>query len=175
MVLSTLFGCSGFFGAPLVSADVRPAREVRHGNLQIIENKRDGAAVRQRVIANLGRADELAPPARSPRSSPREPSSPTKCCSSQVLLTNALDGDAKAAVDCGRMKSRADAFGQIRERPGIGAVLDDLLTDREFECLHHDDAGQLTGRRPRADPRSLSFGSLGDQIAASLSPFPRAV
>jgi hypothetical protein len=89
-------------------------------------------------------------------------------------------------------------FVRIRERLGIGAVLADLLTDREFEfalmesegcfvipslervkklapCLHHDDAGRLTGRRPRADPRSLSFGSLGDQIAASLSPFPRAV
>src|SRR5271165_92405 len=30
------------------------------GYVQIVENKRDGAAVRQRVIANLGRADELA-------------------------------------------------------------------------------------------------------------------
>ena len=154
---------------------VRLEKSGQHGHLQIIENKRDGAAVRQRVIANLGRADDLAPPARSPRSSPREPSSPTKCCSSQLLLTNALDGDAKARCGLRRIESRADAFGRIRERPGIGAVLYDLLPDREFECLHHDDAGRLTGRRPRADPRSLSFGSLGDQIAASLSPFPRAV
>ena len=30
------------------------------GYVQIVENTRDGAAVRQRVIANLGRADELA-------------------------------------------------------------------------------------------------------------------
>jgi hypothetical protein len=28
--------------------------------MQIVENKRDGAAVRQTVIANLGRVDELA-------------------------------------------------------------------------------------------------------------------
>jgi hypothetical protein len=28
--------------------------------VQIVENKREGAAVRQTVIANLGRADELA-------------------------------------------------------------------------------------------------------------------
>ncbi len=28
--------------------------------VQIVENRRDGAAVRQTVIANLGRADELA-------------------------------------------------------------------------------------------------------------------
>jgi hypothetical protein len=32
----------------------------QRGYVQIVENKRDGAAVRQRVIANLGRADELA-------------------------------------------------------------------------------------------------------------------
>ena len=30
------------------------------GYVQIVENKREGAAVRQRVIANLGRADEQA-------------------------------------------------------------------------------------------------------------------
>ena len=32
----------------------------KRGYVQIVENTRDGAAVRQRVIANLGRADELA-------------------------------------------------------------------------------------------------------------------
>jgi hypothetical protein len=32
----------------------------QRGYVQIVENRRDGAAVRQRVIANLGRADELA-------------------------------------------------------------------------------------------------------------------
>jgi hypothetical protein len=30
------------------------------GYVQIVENKREGAAVRQTVIANLGRADDLA-------------------------------------------------------------------------------------------------------------------
>ena len=38
-----------------------PAQEVRQARLlQIVENTRDGAAVRERVIANLRRADELA-------------------------------------------------------------------------------------------------------------------
>ena len=32
----------------------------QRGYVQIVENRRDGAAVRQRVIANLGRAEELA-------------------------------------------------------------------------------------------------------------------
>ena len=99
MVLSTLFGCSDFFGAPLVSADVRPAREVRPTRPRA--DHREEARRRRRlprVIANLGRADELAPPARSPRSSSREPNSLTKYCSSQVLLINALDGDAEGAL-----------------------------------------------------------------------------
>ena len=38
----------------------RLKRSGRRGYVQIVENRRDGAAVRQRVIANLGRADELA-------------------------------------------------------------------------------------------------------------------
>ncbi|HTR13554.1 MAG TPA: hypothetical protein VMI72_09965 [Roseiarcus sp.] len=48
--------------------------------VQIVENERDGAGVRQRVIANLGRADELAASGRSPRFLARAPSSPTRCC-----------------------------------------------------------------------------------------------
>jgi hypothetical protein len=87
--------------------------------------KRDGAAVRQRVIANLGRADELAPPARSPRSSPREPSSPTKYCSSQVLLTNALEGDAEGGCRLRRIESAGRCcssesgrgWGSVRSSP----------------------------------------------------------
>lgn len=87
------------------------------------------------MIANLGRADELAPPARSPRSSSREPNSLTKYCSSQVLLINALDGDAEGALSIAANRIGGPMlFGRIREkRLGIGAVLDDLLTDREFE------------------------------------------
>jgi hypothetical protein len=50
------------------------------GYVQIVENKRDGTAVRQRVIVNLGRADELAASGALARFSPRGPSSPTKCC-----------------------------------------------------------------------------------------------
>src|ERR1700694_1977970 len=38
----------------------RLKRSGKRGYVQIVENTRDGAAVRQRVIANLGRGDELA-------------------------------------------------------------------------------------------------------------------
>ena len=52
----------------------------QRGYVQIVENKRDGAAVRQKVIANIGRADELAASGALLRSSPRAPSSPIRCC-----------------------------------------------------------------------------------------------
>jgi hypothetical protein len=99
---------------------VRLEKSGQRGHVQIIENKHDGAAVRQRVIANLGRADELAPPARSPRSSPREPSSPTKCCSLQVLLINALDGNAEGALSIAANRIGGPMlFVRILERLGI--------------------------------------------------------
>jgi len=103
---------------------VRLEKSGQRGHVQIIENKHDGAAVRQRVIAHLGRAEELAPPARSPRSSPREPSSPTKCCSSQVLLIDALDGNAEGALSIAANRIGGPMlFVRIRERLGIGALL----------------------------------------------------
>jgi hypothetical protein len=43
-----------------------------------VENKRVDSAVRQSVIANLGRADALGRPALLPRSSPPEPNSATR-------------------------------------------------------------------------------------------------
>jgi len=52
----------------------------QRGYVQIVENRRDGAAVRQRVIANLGRAEELAASGALASSSPRAPSSPIRCC-----------------------------------------------------------------------------------------------
>lgn len=51
---------------------------------QIVENKREGGAVRQTVIANLGRADELA-------------ASGAKL-TDQALLINAVDDDAEGAL-----------------------------------------------------------------------------
>ena len=63
----------------------------QRGYVQIVENKRDGAAVRQRVIANLGRADELA----ASGALASLIASGAKL-TDQVLLITALDEDAKA-------------------------------------------------------------------------------
>ena len=63
------------------------------GYVQIVENKRDGAAVRQRVIANVGRADELA----ASGALASLIASGAKL-TDQVLLINALDEDAEGAL-----------------------------------------------------------------------------
>src|SRR5215468_8951880 len=46
------------FGVAAVFFRLKPSGERQY--LQIVENQRDGAKTRQRVIATLGRADELA-------------------------------------------------------------------------------------------------------------------
>jgi Transposase DDE domain len=101
----------------------------QRGYVQIVENRRDGAAVRQTVIANLGRADELA----ASGALASLIASGAKL-TDQVLLITALDEDASGALSA--MAKRIGGpmlFGRIWERVGIGAVLDDLLKDRAFE------------------------------------------
>ena len=101
----------------------------QRGYVQIVENKRDGAAVRQRVIANLGRADELA----GSGALASLIASGAKL-TDQVLLINALDADAEGALSATAKRIGGPMlFGRIWERLGIGAVLDDLLKDRAFE------------------------------------------
>jgi hypothetical protein len=63
------------------------------GYVQIVENKREGAAVRQRVIANLGRADALA----ASGALASLLASGAKL-TDQVLLINALDEDVDGAL-----------------------------------------------------------------------------
>jgi transposase len=101
----------------------------QRGYVQIVENRRDGAAVRQRVIANLGRADELAASGRSASLI----ASGAKL-TDQVLLITALDEDADGALSVAAKRIGGPMlFGRIWERLGIGAVLGDLLKDRAFE------------------------------------------
>ena len=97
--------------------------------VQIVENRRDGAAVRQTVIANLGRADELA----ASGALASLIASGAKL-TDQVLLINALDEDAEGALSVAARRIGGPLlFGRIWERLGIGAVLEDLLKGRAFE------------------------------------------
>ena len=100
----------------------------QRGYVQIVENKRDGATVRQKVIANLGRADELA----ASGALASLIASGAKL-TDQVLLISALDEDAGAALSVAAKRIGGPMlFGQVWERLGIGVVLDDLLKERGF-------------------------------------------
>ena len=98
--------------------------------VQIVENKRVAGAVRQSVVATVGRADELA--ASGGLSSLL--ASGAKFCD-QILLIQAVD--QKAEDDGLSLISKRIGgpllFGRIWERLGVDAVLGDLLKERAFE------------------------------------------
>jgi len=99
------------------------------GYVQIVENKREGAAVRQTVIANLGRVDDLA----ASGALASLLASGAKL-TDQVLLIDALDQDAEGALSvAGKRIGGPLLFGRIWERLGIADVLADLLKERAFE------------------------------------------
>ncbi len=97
--------------------------------VQIVENKRVDGAVRQSVIATLGRADELD----ASGALASLLASGAKL-TDQVLLINALDEDADGALSASAKRIGGPLlFGKIWERLGIADVLGDLLLDRAFE------------------------------------------
>jgi hypothetical protein len=96
--------------------------------VQIVENKRDGAAVRQTVIANLGRVDELA----ASGALASLLASGAKL-TDQVLLINALAADASGALSVSAKRIGGPLlFARIWERLGFGDVLSELLKERSF-------------------------------------------
>ena len=97
--------------------------------VQIVENKRVDGAVRQSVIATLGRADELD--ASGALASLLVSGAKL---TDQVLLINALDEDADGALSAQTKRIGGPLlFGKIWERLGIADVLGDLLRERAFE------------------------------------------
>ena len=78
----------------------RLKKSAQRGYVQIVENKRDGATVRQKVIAHLGRADELA----ASGALASLIASGAKL-TDQVLLISALDEDAGAAPSVAAKRS----------------------------------------------------------------------
>ena len=97
--------------------------------VQVVENKRVDGAVRQSVIANLGRADDLI----ASGALASLLSSGAKL-TDQVLLINALDEDADGSLSVAARRIGGPLlFGRIWERLGIAGVLADLLAHRAFE------------------------------------------
>jgi hypothetical protein len=96
--------------------------------LQIVENQRQGGAVRQNVIATLGRADELA--ARGALASLL--ASGARFCD-QVMLLSALQSDLDGPRLLAKRIGPALLFGRLWHETGCGAVIAGLLAGREFE------------------------------------------
>jgi transposase len=97
--------------------------------IQVVENKRVDGAVRQSVIANLGRADDLI----ASGALASLLASGAKL-TDQVLLINALDEDADGLLSVAAKSIGGPLlFGRIWDRLGIAAVLADLLQERAFE------------------------------------------
>jgi hypothetical protein len=98
--------------------------------VQIVENKRVDGAVRQSVVATIGRADELA----ASGALAALLASGARLCD-QVLLIQAFEADAKESAISLTAKRIGGPllFGRIWERLGIEAVLADLLRERAFE------------------------------------------
>jgi transposase len=97
--------------------------------VQVVENKRVDGAVRQSVIANLGRADDLI----ASGALASLLASGAKL-TDQVLLINALDEDADGSLSVAAKRIGGPLlFGRIWERLGIADVLGELLKHRAFE------------------------------------------
>jgi len=97
--------------------------------VQVVENKRVDGAVRQSVIANLGRADDLI----ASGALASLLASGAKL-TDQVLLINALDEDSDGSLSIAAKRIGGPLlFGRIWERLGIADVLGELLKHRAFE------------------------------------------
>ena len=97
--------------------------------VQAVENNRADGAVRQSVIANLGRADDLI----ASGALASLLASGAKL-TDQVFLVSALDEDADGSLSVVAKRIGGPLlFGQIWDRLGIAAVLDELLKHRAFE------------------------------------------
>ena len=118
--MALCFGAAMFF---------RFKRSGERTYVQIVENKRVEGAVRQSVVANLGRADELA----ASGGLASLIASGAKL-TDQVLLIHALDEDADGTLSVAILRVGGPMlFGKLWERLGIAEVLGGLLKERAFE------------------------------------------
>ena len=98
-------------------------------HVQVVENKRFDGAVRQSVIANLGRADDLI----ASGALASLLASGAKF-TDQVLLITTLDEDSDGSLSVAAKRIGGPLlFGRIWERLGIADVLGELLKHRAFE------------------------------------------
>lgn len=103
---------------------IKPSGERRY--LQIVENTRDGAATRQRIVATLGRVEDLEAAGKLDallRSGAR-------LCETALLISSQQTGTLAASAT-----ARIGApmiFGRLWEQSGCAAVIEHLAADRGF-------------------------------------------
>ena len=96
--------------------------------LQIVANQREGGAVRQKVIATLGRTDELA----ASGGLASLLASGARYCE-QVLLLSTLQADLEGPRVLAKRIGAPLLFERLWEETGCRAVIEDLLAERRFE------------------------------------------
>jgi DDE family transposase len=96
--------------------------------LQIVANQREGGAVRQKVIATLGRTDELA----ASGGLAALLASGARYCE-QVLLLSILQADLEGPRVLAKRIGAPLLFERLWEETGCRAVIEDLLAERRFE------------------------------------------
>jgi hypothetical protein len=112
-----------------VTVFFRIKKSGRRAYVQVVENKRFDGAVRQSVIANLGRADDLI----ASGALASLLASGAKL-TDQVLLITTLDEDSDGSLSVAAKRIGGPLlFGRIWERLGIADVLGELLKHRAFE------------------------------------------
>src|SRR6202047_1167848 len=119
--------CGGLFLE--VTVFFRIKKSGHRAYVQVVENKRFDGAVRQSVIANLGRADDLI----ASGALASLLASGAKF-TDQVLLITTLDEDSDGSLSVAAKRIGGPLlFGRIWERLGIADVLGELLKHRAFE------------------------------------------
>lgn len=107
----------------------RIKKSAERAYLQVVENKRVDGAVRQSVVANLGRADALA----ASGALASLLTSGAKLCD-QVMLIDACDKNEDDAFTVSAKRVGGPLlFGKLWEWLGIASVLKEMLKDRAFE------------------------------------------
>ena len=121
--------------------------------LQIVSNRREGGAVRQQVVATVGRVDELA----STGGLASLLASGARLCE-QVMLLSALDDPDQAPRLQARRIGAPLAFGRLWQETGCRAVIEELLgvprpTVLRDTALQVEDCKEVEDGRGRWDGR----------------------
>ena len=96
--------------------------------VQIVENRREGGAVQQHVIATVGRTDELA----MSGGLASLLSSGARLCD-QVMVLSAFEADAAGPQLLAKRVGAPLLFGRLWEETGCRPVVEELLASRSFE------------------------------------------